>query len=78
MRISWKSLTFNVELIKHTTVEGLATYHIYVFRDLSSALRSTGIYLVAVKRDKETLHFLRFRTMQAAYQTYLDYICRYA
>lgn len=78
MKISYKSLTFEVELIKRTTVEGLITTHVYVFRDLSSALRSTGIYLVAVKRDKETLHFLRFRTMQAAFHTYLDYICRYA
>lgn len=78
MCISWKSLTFNVELIKHTTVEGLATHHIYLFRDLSSALRSTGIYIVSVKRDRDTLHFLRFRTIQAAYQTYLEYICRYA
>lgn len=78
MQIIFKSFTFEVELNKRTIIEGLNTISVYLCRDLSSPSRSVGVYIVAVKQGRETLHFLRFRTMQTAFQTYLDYICRYA
>lgn len=74
MKITRKNQSYSVECLKIvTTFEGV---RIYLFKNKFPIAKLE--YIVAVRKDEDTMYFSHFRTILEATSSYLENVCKYA
>lgn len=74
MKITRKNQLYSVECIKFCKNQD--NVRIYLFKNLFPIAQLE--YIVAVRKDADTLYFSHFRTLRDAFSSYLDNILKYA
>lgn len=74
MKITRKNQLYSVECIKFCKNQD--NVRIYLFKNLFPIAQLE--YIVAVRKDADTLYFSHFRTILEATSSYLENVCKYA